>query len=85
MIAEERFILVKVKQSHDDDYSKYESDDGKLSKTLSLTDCPDEVKTLKIKKLKSTSSSWKMDFVVGLYFYCKKYNKVNEKENKLQN
>lgn len=76
------FIPGKVKEYSDGDYIKYESD-RTLSKTLSVIKYLDETRkhlTNIIKKLKKTGSSWKMNFVIGLYYYYEKDDKIIETE-----
>lgn len=55
-----RFVLVRVKEISNVDYTEYENDGDTLSKTLSVTDYLDEIRQYlinKLKKLKSIGSS----------------------------
>ena len=80
-------ILVKFIESSDGDYFEYQGDIDTISRTLLLTDYLDEIKQQLAnipQKSKSTESSWEVNFILGLDYYCKEDDAVTEKEMTIQ-
>lgn len=80
-------ILVKFIESSDGGYFEYQGDIDTISRTLLLTDYLDEIKQHLVnipQKSKSTESSWEVNFILGLDYYCKEDDAVTEKEMTIQ-
>lgn len=81
MLGKVWFIPVKVKDSSDRVYIEYDSDGDAFSKNFSFKDYLDEVRQHVTNMIRTLiyRSSWKINFILGLYYLHEKDDVVTEK------